>query len=133
MKLAVQYSDAASSHVIYAVSYECREFQAELFEGKISRIGFSVCQYEVISLSRSAGRRNCFMCANMEFDDVWDISRTHDYVVDNGYSRVTLQFPDDMLEDAPLVAGTLQQHLAQGGSAAQVSGCRPGTRAYLQV
>ena len=34
------------------------------------------------------------------------------YVLERGYKRVTLQFPDDMLEFAPAVAGRLQDELA---------------------
>ncbi len=57
----------------------------------------------------------------MDFAEAWEVRRTCDYITLKGYKRVTLQFPDDLLNDAPLVADALQQDLVQRGSGAQVT------------
>lgn len=58
--------------------------------------------------------------SQMKLDVSWDIAATVDYVVGRGYKRVTLQFPDSMLADAPLVTRRLQAALQSSDSAAQV-------------
>lgn len=45
-------------------------------------------------------------------DDVWCMREVVTYVTERGCKRVTLQFPDDMLEDAPTVAQALQRELS---------------------
>lgn len=47
----------------------------------------------------------------MDFDTRWDIVPTVDYVLNRSYKRVALQFPDELLGDAPLVARRLQDAL----------------------
>jgi hypothetical protein len=42
----------------------------------------------------------------------WGLPEVVDYVLERGYKRVTLQFPDDMLEEAPVVASALQEELS---------------------
>jgi hypothetical protein len=46
----------------------------------------------------------------------WELERTATYIRSNGFKRVTLQFPDALLRDAPLVAGALQQRVQDLGS-----------------
>lgn len=41
----------------------------------------------------------------------WGIAETVAYVLERGYKRITLQFPDDLLEAAPAVATALQDEL----------------------
>jgi len=50
----------------------------------------------------------------------WSIPSTCNYIVTKGFTRVALQFPDELLHDAPLVAAALQVALAQRGSPAKV-------------
>jgi diphthamide biosynthesis enzyme Dph1/Dph2-like protein len=57
----------------------------------------------------------------MEFCEVWELKATCAYIIRNGYTRITMQFPDDMLHDAPLVADALQSELTAAGSEAKVS------------
>ncbi|KAI8474870.1 MAG: hypothetical protein J3K34DRAFT_517740 [Monoraphidium minutum] len=45
-------------------------------------------------------------------EEAWGIGEVVSYVLDRGYRRVTLQFPDDMLGEAPAVAKALQQELS---------------------
>lgn len=52
--------------------------------------------------------------------DVWEHSRVVSYVQRHGFSRVTLQFPDDLLAHAPTVAQKLQTRLQRAGSPAKV-------------
>lgn len=71
-------------------------------------------------------------CFGMEFAEAWEIQSTCEHIIANGYTRVTLQFPDDMLQDAPLVADALQQDLVQRLSAAKVTaGLCSGSSQYL--
>jgi diphthamide biosynthesis protein 2 len=56
----------------------------------------------------------------MEFSDLWELKATCAYITRNNYTRVTLQFPDDMLHDSPLVADALQTELTAAGSEAKV-------------
>ena len=58
--------------------------------------------------------------AAAENRDDWCLDETVSYVLERGYTRVTLQFPDEMLPDAPAVAAALQQEL-HGVSDAKVS------------
>jgi hypothetical protein len=51
----------------------------------------------------------------------WSISTTCNTIVTQGFTRVALQFPDDLLHDAPLVAAALQTALTERGSAAKVT------------
>ncbi len=41
-----------------------------------------------------------------------DIAQVVEYVLRRGFKRVTLQFPDDQLQDAPLVAAAMSKELA---------------------
>jgi diphthamide biosynthesis enzyme Dph1/Dph2-like protein len=56
----------------------------------------------------------------MEFSELWELKATAAYVKRNGYTRVTMQFPDDMLHDSPVVADALQTELTAAGSDAKV-------------
>lgn len=44
--------------------------------------------------------------------DAWAIDEVVAYVTERGWRRVTLQFPDDMLDQAPAAARSLQEALA---------------------
>ena len=50
----------------------------------------------------------------------WDLPATAAFILSQGYVRVALQFPDELLIDASEVAGALQQELAASGHTAQV-------------
>jgi diphthamide biosynthesis enzyme Dph1/Dph2-like protein len=52
--------------------------------------------------------------------DTWEYERVVDYVQRHQYTRITLQFPDDLLQHAPSVAQELQQLLLNAGSTAKV-------------
>jgi diphthamide biosynthesis enzyme Dph1/Dph2-like protein len=41
----------------------------------------------------------------------WGIAEAVEYVLSRAYKRVTLQFPDEMLQEAPEVARGLQEEL----------------------
>jgi ABC-type arginine transport system ATPase subunit len=56
----------------------------------------------------------------MEFSKLWELKASAAYVQRNGYTRVTMQFPDDMLHDSPVVADALQTELTAAGSDAKV-------------
>ena len=45
-------------------------------------------------------------------DDRWGIGEVVSYALERGFKRLTLQFPDDMLEEAPAVAQALQRELS---------------------
>lgn len=53
----------------------------------------------------------------------WDIDRTVAYLQNNGFTRVTLQFPDDLLEQSTIVCAAIQQQCAVKGILAQVTLC----------
>lgn len=59
---------------------------------------------------------------------MWDLMATVDYIASRGYQRVALQFPDEHLDEAPLVAAALAQELA-AVSTAQVTHSHGGGRA----
>lgn len=56
----------------------------------------------------------------MSLADVWEHHRVVEYIQQHGYSRITLQFPDDLLQHATSVAQELQQ-LLRGSPAAKAS------------
>lgn len=56
----------------------------------------------------------------MNIEEAWDVQATAAAIVAAGHRRVTLQFPDELLRDAALVAALLQSELAAAGSTAQV-------------
>jgi hypothetical protein len=58
-------------------------------------------------------------------DEAWGLREVVAYVLERGYKRVTLQFPDDLLEEAPAVAKALQAELSSVCDA-KVSGMDPG-------
>jgi hypothetical protein len=45
----------------------------------------------------------------------WEIRETVSFVAQHGYKRVALQFPDELLADAPLVAAKLAEELSSLG------------------
>lgn len=51
----------------------------------------------------------------------WVIGEVVQYVLERGYKRVTLQFPDDMLGEAPALAQALQNELAACSDAKVIS------------
>lgn len=51
---------------------------------------------------------------------IWEHERVAQFIQGHEYSRITLQFPDDLLQHAPAVAQELQQLLVQNGSGAKV-------------
>lgn len=53
-------------------------------------------------------------------DALWEHQRVAQYIFTHGFSRVTLQFPDELLSHAPTIARQLQLLLQQQGSAAKV-------------
>ena len=48
----------------------------------------------------------------IRMDDRWGIGEVVSYALERGFKRLTLQFPDDMLEEAPAVAQALQRELS---------------------
>jgi hypothetical protein len=77
----------------------------------------------LVNVSSSACvRRNV---TQMDFCATWDITRTVDYITNNAFQRVALQFPDELLNDAPAVATELKLRLH--GTSAKV----PGASALL--
>jgi diphthamide biosynthesis protein 2 len=52
--------------------------------------------------------------------DTWEHERLVKYIQRHNFTRITLQFPDDLLQHAPSVAQELQQLLLNKGSAAKV-------------
>lgn len=52
--------------------------------------------------------------------DTWEHERVVEYVNRHKYTKITLQFPDDLLQYAPSVAQELQQLLLNTGSTAKV-------------
>jgi diphthamide synthase subunit DPH2 len=56
---------------------------------------------------------------------IWEHERVVQYIQEHGYSRTTLQFPDDLLQHAPAVAQDLEQLLVQKGSGAKVRAIMP--------
>ena len=42
----------------------------------------------------------------------WDIAGTVAWIVSRGFSRVTLQFPDELLQESTVVAAALQKDCA---------------------
>ncbi|OAY71771.1 Diphthamide biosynthesis protein 2 [Ananas comosus] len=50
----------------------------------------------------------------MDFESSYDIPRTVDYICSRGYSRVVLQFPDELLRDSTSVAKALRCELGKG-------------------
>jgi diphthamide biosynthesis protein 2 len=53
-------------------------------------------------------------------DATWETPRVVQYVLAHGFSRVTLQFPDELLGCAAGVAAAVQHALQQQGSSAKV-------------
>ena len=51
----------------------------------------------------------------------WDIPGTVAWILSRGFSRVTLQFPDELLQESTVVAATLQQECAERDIPAQAS------------
>ncbi|KAL0034135.1 hypothetical protein WJX79_011070 [Trebouxia sp. C0005] len=51
----------------------------------------------------------------------WDIAGTVSWIVSRGFSRVTLQFPDELLQESTVVAAALQKECATRDTPAQVS------------
>lgn len=49
-----------------------------------------------------------------EIRTIYETDRTVDWILSNGYSRITLQFPDDLLRDSTQVEKTLQDGLKKG-------------------
>ncbi|KAK6358587.1 Diphthamide biosynthesis protein 2 [Orbilia blumenaviensis] len=49
-----------------------------------------------------------------EIRTVYEIDRTVDWILSNGYSRITLQFPDDLLRDSTQVEKALQDGFKKG-------------------
>lgn len=45
-------------------------------------------------------------------DDSWDLGATVNYIVRHGLKRVALQFPDDLLIDAPVISQRLSSELS---------------------
>jgi diphthamide biosynthesis protein 2 len=45
-------------------------------------------------------------------DDFWDLAATVNYIVGHGFKRVALQFPDDLLIDAPVISQRLSSELS---------------------
>lgn len=52
--------------------------------------------------------------------DVWEHKRVLDFIRNNGFTRITLQFPDELLQHAHSVAADLQKLLLLAGFKAQV-------------
>lgn len=52
--------------------------------------------------------------------DAWEQQRVLQYIQRHGFTRITLQFPDDLLPHAAGVAQELQQLLGASGSGAKV-------------
>ncbi|KAK9814668.1 hypothetical protein WJX72_009496 [[Myrmecia] bisecta] len=50
----------------------------------------------------------------------WDLDGTLEYILSRGYQRITLQFPDELLEHATVVAAELQTACAQRWQLVQV-------------
>ncbi|CAL5013957.1 unnamed protein product [Urochloa decumbens] len=50
----------------------------------------------------------------------YEVPRTAEFLRAGGYTRVALQFPDEMLKDAAAVARALRQELASGGGGVRV-------------
>ena len=61
-------------------------------------------------------------------DCTWDISRTVEYITINSFERVALQFPDELLSDAPAVATELKLRLK--GRNVKVSAAALGCRVH---
>lgn len=53
--------------------------------------------------------------------DDWDVSGTVAWVKSRGSTRVTLQFPDELLQESTLVAAAIQRDCTETGLAVQVS------------
>jgi len=51
----------------------------------------------------------------------WDIAGTVAWIVGRGFSRVTLQFPDELLQESTVVAAALQKEFATRVIPAQAS------------
>ncbi|KAK6517714.1 Diphthamide biosynthesis protein 2 [Arthrobotrys conoides] len=49
-----------------------------------------------------------------EIRTIYETDRTVDWILSNNYSRITLQFPDDLLRDSTLVETALQDGLRKG-------------------
>ncbi|EGX51726.1 hypothetical protein AOL_s00043g745 [Orbilia oligospora ATCC 24927] len=55
-----------------------------------------------------------------EIRTIYETDRTVDWILSNNYSRITLQFPDDLLRDSTEVEKTLQDGLKKGRKADSV-------------
>lgn len=51
--------------------------------------------------------------------NAWDIDECVQYITERGFTRVTLQFPDELQVDAAAVAAELQTSCAAAGAAVQ--------------
>lgn len=51
----------------------------------------------------------------------WDISGTVAWIASRGFTKVTLQFPDELLPESTVVAAAIQQECIKIDLAAQVS------------
>jgi len=47
-------------------------------------------------------------------EEVWEINRTLDFIIGNGFKRVALQLPDDLLRFSPGLAALLTERLGHG-------------------
>lgn len=66
------------------------------------------------------GERPTLATEDPAFLRAWNIDETSRYLIDRGYSKPTLQFPDEMLGNAAKVAVTLQTYCAERGHTIQV-------------
>ncbi len=44
--------------------------------------------------------------------DAWEVAATVNFIVRHGFKRVALQFPDDLLIDAPVIAHNISVELS---------------------
>eukprot|EP01027_Heterolobosea_sp_BB2_P011856 GEZU01017214.1.p1 GENE.GEZU01017214.1~~GEZU01017214.1.p1 ORF type:complete len:161 (-),score=31.13 GEZU01017214.1:72-554(-) len=63
----------------------------------------------------SGGSTARLLCANDPelFDQTYDVDTTVDLIQKNNFKRVALQFPDDIISDAPAIAYRLQAKLLE--------------------
>ncbi|KAJ2716551.1 Diphthamide biosynthesis protein 2 [Coemansia spiralis] len=67
------------------------------------------------AIQREAAPSTRRATTDAEANAVYEVERTAEALVQGGYTRAALQFPDELLADSTLVAGALQQRLAGHG------------------
>ena len=63
----------------------------------------------------------CYATSDPRWCKAWDIDGTVTYLRKHGFTRVTLQFPDELLEQSTVVCASIAQECAAQALPVQVS------------